>query len=451
MFFKLKDNSRTDLLLVLTLFLPLFWEQLASVLLGMISTIISSNIDTNLLNATSLVGSAFGPVTTIYGCVASGAAILISQYVGANDEKKARSLFSTSTLLGCGIALLTAILIIVFRNGFLRFTYPDMSEAFFENANIYSFFYALVLPLTFFRSNMIGILRGCLNTKGPLYISLCGGLADIILKFIFMVVFKLGIWGLGFASLVTNILFTVVCAVIIGKVGNFKGCILHAFEYFSVEVSVSVFKIGVVMCAQAFAVSIGALVLSKVFSSSGDDQIAAYTIVVSIESLFHLVPMALSYVAQILAGRHTGAGKPEHALKLTNAITLFATLFHCVLCAISYYFADFITSLYTDNQTVQAIAADALKVALLILPIGWSGGNILPAGIRGMGNVKLPAAVLILSLWLYKIPFTWYFCSVLNTGAVGRMAVNSFEFIIYSACFIVYNVIKQKKIIKSKV
>ena len=182
--FKLKNNAKIDILLVITLFLPVFWEQLASMMLTVISSIISTNIDTTYINATSLVGSVFGPFTTLYGCVASGSAILISQYLGANDEERSRSLFSSSMLLGTLVSLVISLVIIFFHNPILRSVYPDMSEKFFTNANIYSVFYALTLPMGFFKSNMIGILRGCLNTKGPLYISLFGGIADIALKYI---------------------------------------------------------------------------------------------------------------------------------------------------------------------------------------------------------------------------------------------------------------------------
>ena len=105
--------------------------------------------------------------------------------------------------------------------------------------------------------------------------------------------------------------------------------------------------------------------------------------------------------------------------------------------------------MYTSNETVIKIAAETLKIGLLIMPIGWSGGNVLPAGIRGMGDVKYPALILIASLWLYKIPATWYACSVLNGGAQGRMLVYALEFIVYTLCFVGYAIRVAVKIKKS--
>ena len=446
--FKLKYNVKIDIMLVITLFLPVFWEQLASILLTMISSMISTNIDTNFLNATSMVGSVFGPFTTLYGCVASGSAILISQYIGANDNDRSRSLFSTSMLIGTAISVVIAVIVVLFRNPILRSTYSGMSETFFTNANIYSVFYAITLPMGFFRTNMIGILRGCLNTKGPLYISLFGGVIDIALKWLLMVVFEMGIVGLGLASVLTNLFFTVICAVIIGKTGNFKGCVKGAFSLYRNDVAKEVMKIGAVMCAQSFIVSIGGLVLSKIFAGMGDDHVSAFSITTSVESIIHLVPLALAYVVQILAGKYTGAGEKKQALNISVWVTVASTFIHIALSLIAFLFAKQLVGMYTNNETVTAIATETLKIGLIIMPLGWSGGNVLPAGIRGMGNVKFPALVLVLSLWLYKIPATWYACSVLDKGAQGRMLVYAIEFMVYTLCFVGYTLYAAKKINK---
>ena len=172
MLFRMKDKTRVDFFLVLTLFLPVFWEQLASIALSVVSTAISSNIDTAYLTATSLVGSVVGPLTALYGSIATGASLLMSQYIGAGDEDKSRKLFATSNVIGMAVSLAISIIIILFRTPILHYFYPNMSDTFIHNGSIYAIFLALTIPMSFFRTNIIGILRGCLNTKGPLYISL---------------------------------------------------------------------------------------------------------------------------------------------------------------------------------------------------------------------------------------------------------------------------------------
>ena len=75
----------------------------------------------------------------------------------------------------------------------------------------------------------------------------------------------------------------------------------------------------------------------------------------------------------------------------------------------------------------------------------FASANILSAGIRGAGNVKFPAMVLILSAWIYKIPATWFVCIYLNKGALGCSLVNGIEQIIFGSFFIVFMLINYKK------
>ena len=414
MLFRIKENTRIDFALAFTLFLPIFWEQLASVLLSVISSAISSNIDPTFLNATSLVGSVVGPLTNIYAAIATGTAILMSQYFGANDDLQARKLFSTSNTLGLSIAFSISIIIILFRSPILDFLYPNMSEFFLVNAKTYAIFLSITIPMSFFRTNIIGILRGALNTKGPLYISLFGGVIDILLRFFFMVVLKMGIVGLGLASVISNVFFTTLTLIILHKVGTFNGMITHLFRSFDKTVAKDIVKMSWVICLQTFAVSWAALFLNQIFARVGDLEMSAYTITVSAETLIILVPLAVALVAQILAGKYKGAGEIAHAMKISVSLTIAATVLHVIIALISFPIAGNVLRLYTDNEAILRVATKAFRLNLLVSTLFWSSANVLSAGIRGMGNVKYPAMVLIITSWVYMLPATWYFCVVLK-------------------------------------
>ena len=129
-----------------------------------------------------------------------------------------------------------------------------------------------------------------------------------------------------------------------------------------------------------------------------------------------------------------------------NRIKIILSVIACKLLI----FAGKLVSMYTDNEAVVTIAAETLRIGIPFMAIAWSAGNVLPAGIRGMGNVKFPATVITLSLWIYKIPATWYACSFLRYGAQGRMFVYAFESVIYAVLFAGYAVWVNKKIKKIK-
>ncbi len=225
MFTREKYVKNVDFILVVTLLLPVFAEQFASVFLAMASSVISSNVDTNIINVTSLVSSVISLPSPIYSAIASGGAILMSHAMGAGDTARARKLFTTSMHLGLVIATFIAVCIICVKSPLLRAFYPAMSEEFFEAGEIYAVFAALSFPINFFQTNTIGIMRSCLNTKGAFLISLGVSIVDILMRIIFMIVLDMGIMGLGISIIVSKVCSLVICLIIIKKIGIFKGCI----------------------------------------------------------------------------------------------------------------------------------------------------------------------------------------------------------------------------------
>ena len=433
-----KRTLNVDVILVITLFLPIFAEQFASVFLTFLSNLVSSNIDTGILNVTSLVSSVITLPGALYTCIASGTSIRMSHATGAGDTRRARSLFTTSMHLGLLIAIVIAIVISLSNRVLIRSVYPAMSEHFFEMAGVYAVFASLCFPIDFYQTNTIGIMRSCLNTKGAFFISLGVSIVSLLFKAFFMICLDMGILGLCLSLVISKLFSLGICSFIIKKIGIFKGCFFDFKNFISKDAALDIFKYGIVMCAETLFGSIGGVILSKILADLGDLQVTGFTIATSMQSLFSVAPNSLAFAAQISSGRYKGAGEDEHSLRLSMRITLVGTLLHMVILFATLPFAERLALLYTRDEEILKIVVDVYKVYVYTMPIVWSFGNTLSAGIRGYGNVRQPAITIVACLWLFKIPATYFALSVLNTGAVGRTVVNSVEMAIYAASFLGY-------------
>ena len=433
-----KRTLNVDVILVITLFLPIFAEQFASVFLAFLSNLVSSNIDTGILNVTSLVSSVITLPGALYSCIASGTSIRTSHAMGAGDTQRARSLFTTSMHFGLVIATVIAVVISLSNRVLIRSVYPAMSEHFFQMAGVYAVFAALCFPIDFYQTNTIGIMRSCLNTKGAFLISLGVSLVSLSFKAFFMICLDMGIWGLCIALVISKLFSLIICSVIIKKIGIFKGCLFDFKNFISKDAALDIFKYGIVMCAETLFASIGGVVLSKILADLGDLQVTGFTIATSMQSLFSVVPNALAYAAQISSGRYKGAGEEEHSLRLAMRITLVGTLLHMAILFATLPFAERLALLYTRDEEILSVVLNVYKVYVYTMPIVWSFGNTLSAGIRGYGNVRQPAITIVACLWAFKIPATYFALSVLHTGAVGRTVVNSVEMGIYALSFLGY-------------
>lgn len=445
-----KKSVSYDVSLIFVLLLPIFAEQFASVFLSVLSSMLSSNIDPNILNVTTLVSSVTGLPGAFYGCVASGTAILMSHSMGASDTEKSRSLFKTSMHLGISIALFIAVLLLVFGNPLLRVTYPNMSENFFKLSTPYLIFSVLSFPIAFYQTNCIGIMRSCLNTKAAFLISMSVALVDLLFKALFMLVFDLGIWGLCIAMAVSKVYSLIVCTVIVKKIGIFDGCMSdfkHFVDFGSVK---EIFRIGVVMCIEAFLLEAGGVVIAKILADMGDLETYVFSVVSSMRSLITTLPNSIALVVQILAGRYHGAGENVKSLKLSMKLTLITTSVFMLLSLGFAITADKFTLLYTRDAQSIAPVIKTFRVYLFTIPLVWSFGNVLSAGIRGYGNVRMPMLTLVITMWVFRIPATYYAISVLKTGAVGRIFVESLETAIYGIAFLIYYFLEMHRLKKSE-
>lgn len=439
-----------DFSLVITLLIPIFSEQFASVFISILSSMVSSNIDTNIINVTSLVSAVITLPGALYGCIASGSAILMSHAMGAGDTRKARGLFSTSMHLGISIALFVTLVTVLFGQPLLKSFYPNMSDEFFKLGRIYTIFAAAAFPINFYQTNCIGIMRSCLNTRGAFLISMSVAIVDLAFKAFFMLYLDLGILGLCLAMLVAKVYSIIVCSVIVKKIGIFNGCLLDFKNFIDKDSSKDIFRLGIVMCAESFFSSLGGVILGKILADMGDMEVTGYTLSVSMQSLLTVLPNSIALVAQIVSGRYKGAGDDDHALKLSMSLTLIATFIHLSLSFISLTYIDKFVLLYTKEAEVIDIILRVYKAYVFSMPFVWAFGNVLSAGIRGYGNVRQPALTIIISLWAFKIPATYLAVSVLQTGAVGRTLVYSIETAIYGASFVGYYFLELHRIKKRK-
>lgn len=71
------------------LILPLFFEQLLTVLVGMADSVMVAQVGEAAVSAVSLVDSVMILLINIFNAVATGGAVVAGQYLGSGDEEKA--------------------------------------------------------------------------------------------------------------------------------------------------------------------------------------------------------------------------------------------------------------------------------------------------------------------------------------------------------------------------
>lgn len=132
-----KENMLYPSGALMALLIPIVVEQLLNSLMGMVDTMMVSNVGSEAISAVSLVDSINNLVIQIFSAMAAGASILCSQYLGGGDRegcnRAARQVVLTVLTISLGVTLAGLCL----RRPLLRLIFGSIEREVMSNAEKY--------------------------------------------------------------------------------------------------------------------------------------------------------------------------------------------------------------------------------------------------------------------------------------------------------------------------
>ncbi len=127
-----------------------------------------------------------------------GSAVPIAIKLGEKDEKTASNIFSSACLMIVGAAALLGAILFIFADDFVRLMGAD--EALVLMASQYLRVYAACAPFTTILFAVDNYLRICGKVRYSMMVNIFMSVSSIVLEFLFLGVFKFGIWGAALAT-----------------------------------------------------------------------------------------------------------------------------------------------------------------------------------------------------------------------------------------------------------
>lgn len=345
--------------------------------------------------------------------IASGSTIIISQYFGAKDINNVRRAIDTMWVFLFFASILITALGIVFSK--VIFQLIRLPEDVMPQALLYFNVYMGGIILFFGFSATSAILRGLGDSKTPLYFLVIATITNIFLDLLFIVVFKWGIAGAAYAT-------------IISQGGAFISAIIylnrtHAvfnLSWRKLEFDWTIFKkslnIGLPSGLQQTFVSLGMLALFRIVNDFGTDTIAAYSVALRIDSLASLASMNFGAALSTYVGQNLGARKPERVyaglistLKMSSFVSLMVTL-------VVILFRHQLMGMFTSDAVVIGIGAEYLLIVCSFYVV-FSAMFVIGGLLRGAGATLIPMFITLFALWVIRIPSSWWLSR--QFGAAG--------------------------------
>lgn len=402
-----------------TLLIPLIIEQMLNSLMGMVDTLMVSRVGQEAISAVSLVDSINNLVLQVFAAMASGAAIICSQYLGKRDEKgcneAARQIVLTVTVISSVIMLIG----VGFRKPLLQLIFGSVEEAVMDNAQIYFLITALSYPFIALFQAGAAFYRACGNSKFTMKTALIANVANIIGNTLFIFVFQMGAAGAAVSTLVSRI----ICAVVVFYALRKPGYAIQLRNYFSIrpdfKLIVKILAIGVPSGIENGMFQFGKLAIQSTVSSLGTAAIAAQAMTIIFENVNGMAAVGIGIGLMTVVGQSIGAGRKEEAKYYIVKLSMYAEVAMIISCLLVYVAAKPITILAGMTDESAALCMQMILAITIVKPILWVPSFTPPNGLRAAGDVKFSMITATLTMWLCRVALSIFLMRVVKTGPIG--------------------------------
>ena len=398
---------------------PLVGEQFLAVTIGVADTVMVASVGEAAVSAVSLVDSINILMLNIFAALATGGAIVASQYLGQRDDKNAnraaKQLVVVVALFGLVLGLLCALL----RAPLLHGLFGSADAAVLGDAESYFFITALSYPFIGVYNAGAAIFRSMGNSKVSLKASLISNVINIIGNSI--CIYGLG-WGVVGAAVPTLISRIVGAVLILWLLRNPSLRIsLTNWREFRLRPDMihRILGIGVPNGLESGMFQIGKILVQGLIAALGTVSIAANAVCGTLSALPQIPAQAIGLGMTTVVGQCVGAGDYKQAQTYIKKLTIMATMFHAVLCMLFFFAIPWMLMPFgLSAQTVQ-VATRIQQVYYLVGAFTWALSFTFPNGLRAAGDVKFTMTASVLSMWIFRIGFSYLLVSVFHLGVYG--------------------------------
>mgnify|MGYP002597113773 CR=1 FL=1 len=276
---KLFNIDKNDLMfnnkVLFALLIPIVIEQLLNSFMGMVDTMMVSNLGSQAISGVSLVDSVNNLIVQLFSAMATGAAIICSHYIGMKDKKGANKAARQVVLTVAVIAIVITIIGLLFRRPILSFIFGKVEQDVMDNAVTYFLYTALSYPFLALFSAGSAIFRSCGNSRYPMVVSIISNLINVTGNAILMFGLNMGVAGAAISTLVSRIFCMVVIFIALSK----PKLEIVVSQYYTIrpdfKLIASILAIGVPSGIENSMFQFGKLAIQSTVSTMGTAAIAA--------------------------------------------------------------------------------------------------------------------------------------------------------------------------------
>jgi len=378
------------------------------------SLVVGNFVGTEALAAVGSTTNIINTMVMFFNGTSIGASVIISRYYGAHDNEKLHLAVETTITVTFLASILFTIIGVLFTPFMLRFmsTPDDVLPAASTYLRIY---FSGIAGLLIYNMGS-GILRAVGDTRRPLLFLCFSSILNTILDLVFVLVFKLGIAGVAYATILSQFLSALlVLAVLTMDEGNYH----LVWKDLSIDKRTlkQILIIGLPAGLQQSLTSFSNVYVQSYINYFGSACMAGWSCYTKIDQFIFLPLQSMNQAATTFVSQNIGAKNIKRAK--SGALTAFfmATGIAVFMSAILWFTAGRFVSLF--NQDPRVISYGTLFMHInCTLTFTCCATQIFSGALRGAGDSKTPMFVMLFSYVLFRQFYLFTITKFINTPAV---------------------------------
>lgn len=350
-------------------------------------------------NALAAVGSSYMTMnflTSIIIGLCMGSGVIFSYFYSAKDKEQLSQSFFQSFLFICGVTVVINGLSFLFIDEILWLLHIE--KGIFEMTKDYLFIIFAGMFFVFLYNYFAAVLRSMGNSFIPLVFLIISSLLNIVLDYLFVVPFQMGVQGAGYATVIAQIVSAVGIAVYTMKcVPEMK----FRREMFVVKKGLlkKIVDQSAMTSIQQSIMNLGILMVQGLVNSFGITVMAGFAVAVKIDSFAYMPVQDFGNGFSTYVAQNRGAGKTERIHTGTKSAVKLILITCVVISTFVFLFAPQLMSCFVSVGDTGVIA-EGVRYLRIVCPFYCLIGFLFMFyGLyRGMGKPQVSIVLTVISL-----------------------------------------------------
>lgn len=419
------------------LIVPLVMEQFLGIFVGMLDTMMVSSVGEAAISGVSLVNEVNFLVIAVMGAVATGGAVIVSQYLGYGDRNFSDRAAGQLVLISFLIPLVFMIAALCFGRGIIGGLYRQIDADVMDAAVIYFRITALSFPLLGLYNSGAALFRCMSRTNTTMRVSLLMNLINLAGNYIGIFILRIGVRGVAYPTLISRGTAAVIILYLCFRSDLEISLRLQNIIAWNKDVIRRILSIAVPNGVENGLFQLGKVLVAGVVATLGTSQIAANGVANSLGSLAYITDSAMGMAVVTVVGRCVGAGDYEDAKYLIIRTLKIAMVLEAVSSLLMAATLPLTIPLYTLTGETAALVRRIILIDAVATTVLHSIAFVLPNALRAAGDAKYTMYAGILSMFVCRLFGGWLLAKVFGFGVIGVWIGMFIDWIVRCICFAV--------------